>query len=268
MGAMRAKGLKDATTAEEWARAYILSTSLSEKLNPPTYPNVLRPGSPERITAPGRPEELVQAKKSIKSPRSCRTPAQRAKALHSFLHHELQAAELMCWAFLAFPNAPEEFRRGLLRIVQDEVRHARLYADHIERLGFRYGDHPVRDWFWDRVPACETPLQFVACMGIGFEGGNLEHSARFAAAFREHGDEKGAAIQDQVGVEEIAHVRFAVFWFKKFAGDLHFDAWLKTLPPQLSPMVMRGRPLHHERRAAAGLDASFLGALEAWSPSP
>ena len=104
-------------------------------------------------------------------------------------------------------------------------------------------------------------------MGMGFEAGNLEHSAKFADAFRHAGDEVGAAIQDQVGAEEIAHVRFAVRWFVEFKGALDFDAWLEELPPPLSPMVMRGQPLHRERRGAAGLDTPFLDALSAWSPT-
>ena len=104
-------------------------------------------------------------------------------------------------------------------------------------------------------------------MGMGFEAGNLEHSAKFADAFRAAGDDRGAAIQDQVGAEEVAHVRFAVHWFREFKGDLSFDAWLEELPPPLSPMVMRGVPLHRERRGAAGLDDAFLDALSAWTPT-
>ncbi len=118
------------------------------------------------------------------------------------------------------------------------------------------------------MPACETPRQFVACIGIGFEGGNLDHSARFAAEFRECGDEEGAQVQELVGREEVAHVRFAVHWFHAFGDDtLTFEDWVGALPPPLSPLVMRGRPLQHARRAAAGLDDAFLAALEAWTPS-
>lgn len=172
----------------------------------------------------------------------------------------------MCWAALRFADAPLAFRNGLLRICLDEVRHMTLYRDHIETLGFSIGSFPVRDWFWERIPRCASPLAFVATMGMGFEGANLEHSARFAKLFREAGDARGAEIQTQVGREEVAHVRFAVRWFRHWAGAVSFSGWEAHLPPPLSPMLMRGSPIHHEARAKAGLDASFCESLERWQP--
>lgn len=258
---------RDATTVEAWADAYIRSTALEEKLAPTPPPSAwdARPVR-VRIPRPGRPAELDVAVKAPKTPRSLQSERARARLFHGFLHHELQAAELMCWALLAFADAPDEFRRGLLRIALDEIRHMDMYRAQIERLGARYGDFPVRDWFWDRVPACESPLQFVSAMGIGFEGGNLEHAERFARALREAGDETGADVQEQVGREEIAHVRFAAHWFRELEGNLSFTAWESMLPAPLSPMVMRGRPLHRPWRLAAGLDDTFLDALEGWEP--
>ena len=91
----------------------------------------------------------------------------------------------MCWAILAFPETPPSFRRGLMAIAREEVRHMGLYLEHLGVLGHAVGDFEVRDWFWERVPSCESPAAFVATMGIGFEGGNLDHSERFAA--RLHG---------------------------------------------------------------------------------
>ena len=81
----------------------------------------------------------------------------------------IQAAELMAWAILAYPDTPLAFRDGLLKIALDEVRHMRLYRAHIERLGYRVGDFAVRDWFWMRVPTCPDPASFVAVMGLGLE---------------------------------------------------------------------------------------------------
>ncbi len=218
-----------------------------------------------RVDAPGRPRELdVRAR--AKKTRGLAAPEGRARAFATFLHHELQAAELMAWALLAFPDAPLAFRRGLARILEDEARHMRMYAEHIERLGFHVGDFPVRDWFWERVPRSKDARAFVAVMGLGLESANLEHATIFARKFREAGDEPGARVQERVASEEIAHVKFGVRWFTHFEGALSFDAWRRVLPPPLSPMLMRGAPINRDARLRAGQSARFIDELDAWTP--
>src|SRR5580700_5682675 len=241
---MRESAVPPAGTVERWAWDYVCCEDLEGKLRPPPLPETWEPGiAPvRRLEAPGRPPELRIVSKAGKT-RGLAAPSGRARALHTFFHHELQAAELMAWAVLAFPEAPREFRAGLVRIALDEIRHMHLYAGQIARLGFGIGEFTVRDWFWERVPRCADPVAFVATMGLGVESANLEHTASFAARFREAGDEEGARVQELVGREEIAHVRFGMRWFAEFTGGLDFDRWCEALPEPLSPMLMRGRPL-------------------------
>lgn len=254
-------------TFERSAYDYLTSCVLEEKLVPPDHQAPLAEAAgPWLVDAPGRPAELVQAKKGPRI-RSLVAPAKRAHLVHTFLHHELQAAELMCWAALRFTDTPEAFRRGLVAICADEVRHMSLYRAYLQDLGFDVGDFPVRDWFWDRIPACESPAHFVATMGIGFEGGNLDHTRRFSARFREVGDEKGAALQEKVGREEVAHVRFAMKWFRHFTGEDDFTHWMHHLPDPLSPAVMKGRSLDVDARSRAGLSDAFIDELAAWGPA-
>jgi uncharacterized ferritin-like protein (DUF455 family) len=255
-----------AGTVERWAWDYIVSASLAHKLAPPPVPELWEPNPlPRRIATPGRPPELCIVTRAKKT-RGLEGALGRARALHTFFHHELQAAELMCWALLAFAEAPREFREGLLRIALDEVRHMNMYAHHIERLGHSVGEFPVRDWFWSRVPRCPDPASFVAVMGLGLESANLDHSTIFAARFREAGDDEGARVQEIVGLEEIAHVRFGVRWFTHFTGGLEFSEWARSLPAPLSPLLMRGSPLQRATRKRAGQTDAFLDELEAWQP--
>jgi uncharacterized ferritin-like protein (DUF455 family) len=189
--------------------------------------------------------------------------------VHTFLHHELQAAELMAWALLAFPETPLAFRRGLLAILRDEIRHMNVYRGYLRELGYEAGDFPVRDWFWERVPQAPSARHFIAVMGIGFEGGNLDHAPRFAARLRSVGDERGAAMVARVGREEIPHVRFALRWFSELAGEpgpVDFGVWTEHLPRPLSPMVMHGRPIDVEGRLHAGFPPRFMDDLQRWKP--
>ncbi len=254
-------------TAERWALDYILGTELEAKLAPPRPPiRFEEEAPPRRVERPGRPACLELRAKVPRSlrPGALKSPEQRRRLLHTFLHHEMQAAELFCWAFLAFPEAPKRFRLGLLVICLEECAHMRLYEAELRARGGWVGEFPVRDWFWQRIPSCGTPLNFVSLMGLGLEGANLDHSSRFARIFRDFGDEAGAEVQERVGRDEIRHVRFAAKWFRDFGQALEFRAWAGQLPPPLTPQILRGRPLDRSAREAAGLSPEFLDALESY----
>ncbi len=256
---------------ESWAEQYVLSASLQLKLAPPAVPAQFRSGAtPLRLTAPGRPTELRVARRGERTPKleALKEPYYRARALHAFFHHELQAAELMCWAILAFADAELEFKKGLLGICLDEIRHMNLYREYIEALGSKIGDFGVRDWFWKRVPACQTRLAFVSVMGMGLEAANLEYAGDFAQRFRSVGDEQGARIQERIAKEEIAHVSFAIRWFTRWTGGCDFETWASELPPPLSPWVMHGAPIAEAARQRAGMSARFVAALAAYVPEP
>ena len=265
-----------AGTIESWCFDLITTTNLATKLEPPPIPALSDEATwecdpvarPE--TRPGRPPELRVIARSGSTPRPAALVQAnaRGKLLHLFAHHELQAAELFAWALLAFPEAPREFRSGLARLCVEELAHMKLYRDHMRGIGTEYGSHPVRDWFWERMPACTEPAAFVSLQGLGLEGANLDHTVRFAAYFRAAGDEGGALILEQIERDETAHVAFAKKWFEHFTGaPLTFDAWRAKLPAPLTPSVLQSRPLNRSARMAAGLDAAFLDALAAAPPT-
>ena len=272
-GSAVAPSTAEAKTASAWCRAYICADRIEEKLAPAPRPLESAGESgkqaPLRLPGPGRSSSLrvIERAEKIPKPGALVEASAVAKLLHVFLHHEIQAAELCAWAYLAFPDAEPEFRSGLLRILDDEVRHAAMYAARVEELGASYGDYAVRDWFWSRTLGAETPLQYVALMGLGFEGGNLEHAGRFEVLLAKAGDARSSEMVAQVGKEEVSHVRFAAQWFSEWTqGDRSaspdFERWRAELPPPLTPEVLRGKPLDRDRRARAGLSEAFLDSLE------
>ncbi len=257
-------------SVQAWCRAFLVADGLNDKLRPQRPPNATEttawePDAPaERWAKPSRPQELTVVERSQKTPGrgAMQHTNRRAELLHTLAHHELQAAELFAWAILAFPETPIEFRAGLLRLAQEELGHLALYIGHLEKLGHQFGEWPVRDWFWTRMHRCDTPLQFVAFVGLGLEGANLEHTARFADWFREAGDLAGAAILDRVEQDEVGHVSFARRWFETFqGGPLRFSDWSAQLPSPLTPAVFRGTPLNQSARLRAGLSPDFLTEL-------
>lgn len=254
---------------ESWAKHYVLSDDLRVKLSPPPVPEQFNGhGAVERISTPGRPSSFFAAPRKERTPKpeALFEPRFRARVLHTFFHHELQAAELMCWALLAFRDAELEFRKGLLRICLDEIRHMNLYREHIERLGFALGAFGIRDWFWKRVPSCPDKISFVAVMGMGLEAANLEYAPVFAERFRAVGDEVGAEIQERIAKEEISHVAFGTKWFKQWTGGCDFRVWSECLPLPLSPAVLHGDPIANSTRLKAGMTEEFLADLLAYVP--
>jgi len=247
-------------TVEQWCQDFVGTKDLAAKLAPPD-PSALpfAIDAPElRIAAPGRPPELIVVERSPSAPKA------GPRLLHTFVHHELQAAELFAWAILAFPRTPQSFRAGLLALCQEELAHLQLYLGHMRALGTEFGAHPVRDWFWARVAQCETPAAFLALQGLGLEGANLDHCPRFAAQFRAAGDEAGARILERVQQDEIGHVAFAAHWFEKFTcAPLEYGRWRAALPAPLTPALMQGKPLALAARRKAGMSEDFLAQLAA-----
>lgn len=263
-----------AGTVEAWAFSYVTTKSLAHKLAPPEVPEVWSEHPMAlRIERPGRGPELSVRDHGEKSSgkSALKSAEKRARLIHTFLHHELQAAELMAWALLAFPDTPKPFRRGLIGILFDEVNHMHLYCKYLRARGYEPGCFAVRDWFWERIPTVASPAGFCATMGMGFEAANLDHARRFAIRFRAAGDEEAAVIEEVVHAEEIPHVRFATHWFERFTSEEpssdRFDLWTRHLPAPLSPLVMRGEPLDRGGRLRAGADAAFVDRLEAWKPA-
>lgn len=263
-------GDERASPIRRYALRVVLGTALADKMAPPPEGLELAdPGEPLIVTAPGRPAELP-----IVAGRAGRVPpiagmkdrVQRARILHALANHELQAIELFAWALLAFPQAPEPFRRGLLAIIADEQRHLGLYLDRLAAHRGRFGDHPVTGHFWNKLDHFRTPLRFCCAMGLTFENANLDFAMEYAIAARAAGDEETARVLEVVHEDEISHVRFGWVWMHKLAepsdASESWKLYAANLEWPLSPARARGKTFSAEARRRAGIDEEFIRALE------
>ena len=249
----------------DFAHTVVTTEDLTRKLAaPPAGLTDEEPGPPLRIERPGRPPELRFQRVEVPSIAGMPDPAQRPRILHALANPELQAAELFAWALLAFPDAPKDFRQGLLRILADEQRHTRMYIARVEDAGARFGDYPVNGYFWSKIESITTPLRFLCAMSLTFENANLDHTLEYAEAARRAGDAKTAAVIERVHLDEIEHVRFGWTWLQVFKreDESAWDAYRANLTWPLRPAKARGRTFHREGREAAGLDAEFIRRLE------
>jgi uncharacterized ferritin-like protein (DUF455 family) len=246
----------------------LLSESLEQKLE--RIPSPLdddRPGPSRRVPVPGRPADLKFAPRrtapSMPRAGALRDAKKRAIAHHILANHELQALEVMAWVLLAFPEAPQEFRRGLINIMRDEQRHTLLHVRRAAELGLRFGALPVNDYIWTKSQAFESVLDYLAGLPLTFEGRNLDHTIEFENLFEQAGDPQSAAILRAIHQDEIGHVRFGLEWLRrlKSPGQSDWDAYTAHLHWPLRAEKSIGEVLNREPRLQAGMTEEFIDLL-------
>jgi uncharacterized ferritin-like protein (DUF455 family) len=254
----------------EYARQVLLSEDLDQKLFCPESPCTdAVPGPAERHLTPGRPDTLQFAPRrtapAMPSVRAFEQSRARAVAHHIMANHELQALEVMAWMLLAFPEAPREFRTGMVRIMADEQRHTRMHVERAQRLGLCFGELPVNCYIWSKAMSFQSVLDYLAGLPLVFEGRNLDHTLEFAEAFSAAGDERSAALMRVIHRDEIEHVRFGIEWLRRLKPDglSDWDAFCRHLAWPLRPGKARGHVFQHEARREAGLTPEFIARLEA-----
>lgn len=253
----------------EFAERCLLATDLDLKLAPPDEtPTDQFPGEPHRAELPGRPAHLQFGERrtapAMPSAQGLKDPAKRGIAHHIMANHELQALEVMAWTLLAFPEAPAEFRSGMVAVMRDEQRHTRMHVERAARLGVRFGDYPVNCYIWKKAMAFGNVLDYLAGLPLVFEGRNLDHSLELETAFLAAGDERSAALMRRIHEDEIEHVRFGIEWFRRLKPDSlsDWDAFEQHLHWPLRPGKARGEVFQRDARLQAGLSPDFVDRIE------
>jgi len=254
----------------EFAERILRSADLEEKLAPVTGPVTDdAPGAAVRYVSPARLPELRFARRREAPPmphaESFTDPLKRGLAHHIMANHELQALEVMAFTLCAFPDAPAEFRRGMIDVMADEQRHTRMHIERAAVLGVRFGEFPVNGYFWRKAQEFRSLLDYLAGLPLTFEGGNLDHTLEFAEQFEAAGDPRSAALMRVIHRDEIEHVRFGLEWLRRLKpeGMSDWEAYSAHLHFPLRPGKSKGRTFHRAPREAAGMSPEFIAQLEA-----
>jgi uncharacterized ferritin-like protein (DUF455 family) len=222
---------------------------------------------------PGRPAglRLSPARRGVPMPPdiALHDPAARARLLHAFANHELQAIELMALALLRFPDAPPAFRRGLVAALGEEQAHLSAYVGRMRELGAELGDHDPSAFFWRVMSAMPDPRDFVAHLSLTFEQANLDFARHYAGALRAVADDRTAAILDRVYEEEIGHVKLGLVWFRRWSptGPSLLAAHAEALREPMNLRRARGIGFDREGRRRAGLPDDYIEELACFSAS-
>lgn len=254
----------------EYARLLLEGPQLEDKLTSSKgLEFIVSKDEYELIANPGRTERLKFDNEQTKFPRAASFihEERRGLALHFFANHELLAIEMMAAALLIYPDTPElmPFKKGLIKTIQDEQKHLKLYLNRMKDFKVELGDFPLNDFFWRSMEKLKTPSHFYSAMALTFESANLDFAQYYEKCFAEVEDFETAKIMRIVFEDEISHVALGAHWLNQWRADKDLWNYYKEhLPGVMTPA--RGKGIHFDRlsRVKAGLDENFINELDAF----
>ncbi|HTH45582.1 MAG TPA: ferritin-like domain-containing protein [Oxalicibacterium sp.] len=217
----------------------------------------------QREVAPGRPSrpELISPK--LLKHRSMRTAEGRAALIHALTHIEFNAINLALDAIWRFEGMPPDYYADWLKVAAEEALHFSLLAQHLQTLGYRYGDFPGHNSLWEMAEKTQGDiLARMALVPRTLEARGLDASPLMRAKLAQAGDQAAADILDIILRDEIGHVAIGNRWYNFLCAQRGLDPLViyDELALRYKAPVLRG-PFNLEARRAAGFNEEELAAL-------
>jgi uncharacterized ferritin-like protein (DUF455 family) len=217
------------------------------------------------IPIPGHPEkpELIAPRDVPR--RAMNTPEGRAAMVHAMAHIEFNAINLALDAMWRFADMPRAYYADWLQVAEEEALHFTLLADHLQSLGFAYGDFAAHNGLWDMAQRTQHDvLVRMALLPRTIEARGLDVTPGMKARLVQAGDAAIAPIMDVIMRDEVGHVAIGNRWFNWLCEQrgLEAGAAYAELFATYHPTPLRG-PFNLEARRAAGFSEAELQDLAA-----
>ena len=216
--------------------------------------------------APGRPERprLIDPKDVPR--RTPYTVAGHAALMHSIAHIEFNAIHLALDALWRFDGLPAPFYVDWLQVAAEEAKHFTLLSQHLQALGYQYGDFEAHNGLWDMC--ISTQHDIVARMALvprTMEARGLDATPIIQAKLRKVATPtalEAATVLQIILDDEVGHVAIGNHWYRWLCEQRGLDpiALYPTLAIQHRAPKMRP-PFNLAARKQAGFHASELEAL-------
>jgi uncharacterized ferritin-like protein (DUF455 family) len=196
-------------------------------------------------------------------PAKLNTPEGHAALVHSVVHIERNAIDLALDVVWRFSGMPEDFYRAWFQVAQEEALHFSLLSEHLQTLGFGYGDFPAHDGLWEMAERTQNDLLArVALVPRTLEARGLDASPAVKNKLLSVGDLRGAEILDLILRDEVGHVALGNRWYGHLCQQRGLEpvATFAQLRQQYQAPRMKG-PFNLPARRAAGFSESELQAL-------
>ena len=187
-----------------------------------------------------------------------------AALVHSIVHIERNAIDLaldICWRF---DGMPEAFYSDWLQVAREEAYHFTLLREHLQTLGYQYGDFPAHNGLWDMAERTRHDLLArVALVPRTLEARGLDASPAVKTKLVSIGDHAGAAILDIILRDEIGHVAVGNRWYGWLCAQRGLDpvATYAELTIRYKAPKLK-KPFNLDARRAAGFSEVELSALQ------
>ncbi len=224
-------------------------------------------GQAETIAEPGRPDRPCLVTPRELPRRSLHTPEGHAALIHSIAHIEFNAINLAWDAVYRFRDMPEQFYHDWVQVADEEAYHFQLVRDHLNTLGFEYGDFDAHNGLWEMaVKTAHDPLVRMALVPRVLEARGLDVTPGIMKKLRDFGDHAAVDILEIIFRDEIGHVEVGSRWFRYLCEQRNMEPE-STFQCLLEEYVKGGSsigkgPLHRSARLAAGFTEAELNYLE------
>ena len=212
---------------------------------------------------PGRPERPVLVSPAELKIRRVQSIEGRAVLLHAIAHIEFNAINLALDIIWRFPGMPEQFYRDWIQVAREETSHFQMLREHLQSLGYDYGDFPAHDGLWDMaLRTTDDLLGRLAMVPRTLEARGLDASPPIRDKLIQAGDARAGEILSVILREEIGHVAIGNNWYHWLCeqrGLNRQDVDLEMHQKYSAPRF-RG-PFNLDARRAAGFDETELARL-------
>jgi uncharacterized ferritin-like protein (DUF455 family) len=236
-------------TAQQWRAGDIL---------------LVRGEEPESIDEPGRPKKPCLVAPRELHRRSLHTPEGHAALIHAIAHIEFNAINLAWDAVYRFRDMPEQYYDDWVRVADEEAYHFQLVRDHLNSLGFDYGDFDAHNGLWEMaVKTAHDPLVRMALVPRVLEARGLDVTPGIMDRLAKHGDHAAVSVLEIILRDEIGHVEIGSRWFHYLCAERGLEPEMTFRSLLKEYMTGSGRgPLHRSARLAAGFSEAELDYLE------
>ncbi|MDH5359767.1 MAG: ferritin-like domain-containing protein [Gammaproteobacteria bacterium] len=219
---------------------------------------------PEPIGEPGRPlKPRLVAPRELNA-RKISTPEGHAALIHAICHIEFNAIDLAWDAVYRFREMPREFYDSWVRVADEEAYHFTLLREHLQGLGYDYGDFDAHNGLWEMAQkTAHDALVRMALVPRVLEARGLDVTPGIMAKLSKIGDRKAVTILEIIFRDEIGHVEIGSHWFEYLCRERNMDP--KSTFKELLEQYMKGSlkgPFHKEARLKAGFSEEEISYLE------